>query len=379
METSQHIFKSPDQVLSFLENFQGNHYQLNIVFADVSYFENAEINRLVEKAFAGSILMACSSSGEISTRTFHERSFVLTSVNFKDVRLKKVSCDIAAPEESTSVGQCIANQLKTDDLKHVFLLADGVTLNGTRFVEGINSILGSQVNVSGGLASDNANFTKTYVADNDNRMKSNCVSGLGFYGEHIHSGCGSYGGWDSFGKDRIVNKSKENIVYEIDGQPALELYKTYLGPKAAELPAAALFFPLEIRKAEDKELLVRTIIGVNEADQSLTFAGNIPEGSQIRLMKTNVNRVIDGAEKAAIYLNESVENASGLVLMVSCIGRKLVLSQLTQDEVDAVCDQFPEGVVFTGFYSNGELSKVRGHENCNLHNQTMTLTGIVEK
>ena len=109
-----------------------------------------------------------------------------------------------------------------------------------------------------------------------------------------------------------------------------------------------------------------------------SISSDIPEGSFVRLMKTNVNRVIDGAEKAANIIKESgIENVD-LVLMVSCVGRKLVLKQLTQDEVEAVTSSFNEKAIFTGFYSYGELSKLKGHNDCNLHNQTMTLTAISE-
>lgn len=95
-------------------------------------------------------------------------------------------------------------------------------------------------------------------------------------------------------------------------------------------------------------------------------------------MKTNVNRVIDGAEKAADIIKDSIKENVDLVLMVSCVGRKLVLKQLTQDEVEAVTSSFNNNTVFTGFYSYGELSKLKGHNECYLHNQTMTLTAISE-
>lgn len=378
MKQQQLSFNSKSELIEALSNFDSTAYDVHFIFADKSYLEDTEISTLIQSTFKKSMIMGCSTAGEIGLKKISEGTFVITSVKMEKSIIKKTVFNLNDVNDSFSAGERIAKDLINENLKHIFVLSDGVNVNGTRLIEGINSVLDHTINVSGGLAGDNGNFIKTYVADNNNQFIPNCVSALGFYGEHITTSSGSYGGWDSFGIDRIVTKSHENVVYEIDGQPALELYKSYLGDLSSELPGSALFFPLEMRDHEDSELLVRTILGVNEKDNSLTFAGNIPEGAFVRLMKTNVNRVIDGAEKAADIIKNSMNQNPELVLMVSCVGRKLVLKQLTQDEIEAVTDSFNEDVIFTGFYSNGELSKLKGNNLCNLHNQTMTLTAISE-
>ena len=376
MKLNQIVLKNKSEILDTLKNYDVKSYDFHFIFCDKVYIE--AIAETVKTVFKDSILMGCSTAGEIGDKKISEGSFVLTSVKLEKSRVKKCSYILENVKDSNKAGEHLAKELLADDLKHVFLLSDGLNVNGTRLIEGINSVLDQNINVSGGLAGDNGDFIKTYVTDSDNNFIPNCISAIGFYGESIKTSSGSYGGWDSFGLDRVVTKSDENVVYEIDGQPALELYKSYLGDLSKELPGSALFFPLEMRVSEDSELLVRTILGVNEQENSLTFAGNIPEGSFVRLMKTNVNRVIDGAEKAADIIKESTKENVDLVLMVSCVGRKLVLKQLTQDEVEAVTSSFGENTVFTGFYSYGELSKLKGHNDCNLHNQTMTLTAITE-
>jgi len=376
MKLNQIVLKNKSEILDTLKNYDVKSFDFHFIFCDKVYIE--AIAETVKTVFKDSILMGCSTAGEIGNKNISEGSFVLTSVKLEKSRVKKCSYILENVKDSNKAGEYLAKELLAEDLKHVFILSDGLNVNGTRLIEGINSVLDQNINVSGGLAGDNGDFIKTYVTDSDNNFIPNCISAIGFYGESIKTSSGSYGGWDSFGLDRVVTKSDENVVYEIDGQPALELYKSYLGDLSKELPGSALFFPLEMRVSEDSELLVRTILGVNEQENSLTFAGNIPEGSFVRLMKTNVNRVIDGAEKAANIIKESgIENVD-LVLMVSCVGRKLVLKQLTQDEVEAVTSSFNEKAIFTGFYSYGELSKLKGHNDCNLHNQTMTLTAISE-
>ena len=361
-----------------LKSINAKDSDLHFLFSDKSYLEDDEILKTIKEAFTGTVLAGCSTSGEIGEKKFAEKSMVITSVKFEKSCVKKSCFHLNDVNDSRKAGEQIARDLQMEGLKHVFIISDGITVNGTRLLEGINSVYNKSVNVSGGLAGDNAAFVKTYVADMENNFVSDMVTAIGFYGESITTGCSSFGGWDSFGIDRVVTKSKENVVYEIDGQPALDLYKSYLGDMSKDLPGSALFFPLEMRESEDSELLVRTILGVNETDKSLTFAGNLTEGSYVRLMKTNVNRVIDGAGKASTLLKESVDTDTNLLLMVSCVGRKLVLKQLVQDEVDAVTENFSDKTIFTGFYSNGEISKMKYHDVCHLHNQTMTVTSISE-
>ena len=378
MQVQQSVFNSKLEILESLKNFEASLYDLHFIFSHKNYLTDEAILSQIKVSFADAILMGCSSAGEIGAKKVLDESFVLTSVKLEKSKVKKASFALTQMSDSKKAGEYLANALVDKDLKNVFILSDGLNVNGTRLIEGINSVLDNKVNVCGGLAGDNGDFIKTYVTDMENNFVSNCISAIGFYGENLETSSGSFGGWDSFGIGRVVTKSIENVVYEIDGQPALELYKSYLGDLSKDLPGSALFFPLEMKESDNSEMLVRTILGINEKENSLTFAGNIAEGALVKLMKTNVNRVIDGAEKAANMAKENLSKKTQLVLMVSCVGRKLVLKQLAQDEIEAVTDSFDEDAVFAGFYSYGELSKLRGEHFCNLHNQTMTLTAISE-
>lgn len=378
MKIQQISFTSKANLSVYLKQLNPASADLFFVFGDKTYFQDAQMNTEIQSAFKNAMVAGCSASGEIAGSKFSEGSFVITSVKLEKTRVKKCCYKLKNVSESRLAGETLARELYSEDLKHVFIISDGVNVNGTRLIEGINSVYNEKINVSGGLAGDNAAFEKTFVADMENNFVGDCISAFGFYGDSIQTGSASFGGWNSFGIDRQVTKSKENVVYEIDGQPALELYKSYLGDMSKDLPGSALFFPLEMRVSEDSEVLVRTVLGVSEQDNSLTFAGNIPEGSSVRLMKTNVDRVIDGAGKASDLVKEGLATDAQLVLMVSCVGRKLVLKQLTQDEVEAVTDNFGSNTIFTGFYSHGEISKSKFSKECSLHNQTMTVTALSE-
>ena len=379
MKTNQFVFKTKEEFISGINESELSHYDCHFIFADNIFLEDEQVQLSIKKSFQNSLLMGCTTAGEIGSKEILEGTLVLTSVKFNNTVLKKVACLINDSSDSFSAGEKLANQLLSKDLKHVFILSDGINVNGSKLIDGFNSILSNHnVNISGGLAADNANFDKTLVADADNNFISNGVTALGFYGDTININTGSYGGWDSFGIDRTVTKSDENVVYEIDGVSALDLYKNYLGPLSADLPGSALLFPIEMQENLNSEKLVRTILGVNESNGSITFAGSIPKGSVIRLMRTNINNVIGGANTAAKITKSDITEQVKLVLLVSCVGRKLVLTQLTQDEIEAVTSEFEDDVVFTGFYSYGELSKLKNENFCRLHNQTMTITAISE-
>ncbi|MEI7726997.1 MAG: FIST C-terminal domain-containing protein, partial [Bacteroidota bacterium] len=262
-----------------------------------------------------------------------------------------------------------------DSLIHIMVLSEGLNINGSELTKGINSRLNDRISVTGGLAGDQANFSETLIVHNKAGEK-NLILAIGFYGNHLQVGYGSMGGWDSFGVDREVTRSKANILYELDGHPALELYKRYLGDHAAHLPASALLFPLSLRLKNSETSLVRTVLAVNETDGSMVFAGDIPQGEYVRLMKANFDRLIDGANGAAEMSNISLRNSDAdLAILISCVGRKLVLKQRVEEELESVREVIGNKTSMTGFYSYGEICPIKPFEqHCELHNQTMTIT-----
>ena len=239
----------------------------------------------------------------------------------------------------------------------------------------------SSIVVTGGLSGDGSRFKQTWVAVGA-KVKSNVVAAVGFYGDFVQIGHGSKGGWDKFGPERVVTRSEGNVLFELDGKPALQLYREYLGDKAKELPASGLLFPLSLRSSnKDDKFLVRTLLAVDHEKNSLTFAGDIPRGYLAQLMKADFDRLIGGASVATAMAkdNGAPVGKDSLVVAISCVGRRLVLGERTEEEVEAVLDALPKSqqAHITGFYSYGEISPyASGH--CDLHNQTMTLTVFSE-
>jgi hypothetical protein len=338
------------------------------------------INRVMA-ACPRSHVMGCSTSGEIHGAEISDESLVVAAVRFAKTRLLTTHAAVRTPKDSYAAGCAIAASLQQAQLRGLLVLSDGLNVNGSELVKGLNDTLGGTVVVTGGLAGDGTAFKRTWVIK-DRAPQSGYVTAIGFYGDHVRLGHGSKGGWDKFGPERRVTKSEGNILYELDGRPALQLYKEYLGDRAAGLPATGLLFPLAIRTSNtDGKVLVRTILAVDEAAQSMTFAGDLPEGVLAQLMRANFDRLIQGASEAATLTLDNQERGGNpsptLSIAISCVGRRLVLGERTEEETEASLDILPQGSRQVGFYSYGEISPYASGA-CDLHNQTMTLTTISE-
>jgi hypothetical protein len=258
------------------------------------------------------------------------------------------------------------------------VFSEGLDINGEALVRGLGERLPRGVSVTGGLSADGEHFRETLVFA-DHHAARNSVAAIGLYGSHLRIGYGSLGGWDPFGPERQVTRSDGNVLYELDGQSALALYKHYLGEHATGLPASGLLFPLSLRTRQVSKPVVRTILSVNEQDQSLTFAGDVPTGGYVRLMKANFDRLIDGAVGAGRVSAEALGTPVELALLISCVGRRMVLRQRVEEEVEGVRDIVGTAAAITGFYSYGEISPFTPKARCELHNQTMTVTTLSER
>ena len=270
----------------------------------------------------------------------------------------------------------MAAKLPVNGLRGVFLLGDGTRTNGTALVAGVRTILPEAILLTGGLAGDGSDFRRTHVGANTPPAEG-MIAAIGFYGEQLTMGWGSYGGWDRFGPERTITRSKANVLFELDSEPALQLYKRYLGEEAVNLPASALLFPLTVRPDDkEKSAVVRTIVGIDEAKQSLTFAGDVPQGYIAQLMRGHFDELVDGASRAGARAAQA--DRVCLALLVSCIGRRLLLGQRAGDEAEAVSAALGKDAVAVGFYSYGEIAPHETTGRCELHNQTMTVTTISE-
>lgn len=352
----------------------------NLIFLYLDRFlidEYPNIISDVRSQFPNSSVVTQTTCGNIKNNATITDEPIANLIHFEKSSFKPIKYSINIEDDLFLLGKKIVNDLASDDLKHILILSVGNDFNTSAIIDGVNEALENQNNItiSGGIAGDDNRFEKTLVGLND-VVDDHCVVGIGLYGEHLNVKTSSIGGWKAFGPKRLVTKSNQNVLFEIDYQPAVDLYKKYLGEEYAnQLPEAALLFPLELSRKDEDVSLVRTIISLDDDNNSMTFAGDIPEGSSIRLMRTNTDEIILAAGRS---IDKVYSDDIEAVFIVSCAGRRWILNSRTDEELDEIKDRLPEETPIFGFYSYGEIS-MYGVTTCEVFNQTMTITALSEK
>lgn len=357
---------------------------LVMYFAARETLATRPVHRELTARFPEARIVGCSTGGQISVGNVTDHGVHAMAISFRSTQVKVASVSVSAGSDSFICGTELGLQLAAPDLAGVFVLSDGLMVNGSRLATGLSSAVGRHVPVSGGLAGDGAAFSETWVAADAEPGPGKIVA-VGLYGADIELGHGSAGGWDVFGPRRNITRAVDNVLYELDGQPALDLYERYLGPEeSALLPGSALLFPLMVRAADatDGEV-VRTVLSIDREAKSMTFAGDVPQGWTAQLMRGQFDRLMQASTDAARMASQAAPTTSepcdGLAILVSCIGRRLLLGQRISDEIDAAMVGLLPGTNLLGFYSYGEIGPQAGSGLPQLHNQTMTITTLREK
>lgn len=355
-----------------------NIVQLVLAFGDKDLLQDGLMYATLKTDFPVSDIAMCSTAGEIFGTEVHEASVVVIAIQFAHTTIATHAITLAPGETSYEAGRRLLAQFDRRRLVSIFVLSDGSDVNGSELVRAFDTPGGNDIPVTGGLAGDGSNFRTTLVGLNGPPAER-VVLGIGFYGDKLQVGHGSQGGWEMFGLEKTVTRSKGNVLYEIDHKNALDIYKRYLGPEADLLPGSALLFPLSVTIPETGEKVVRTILSINQDEGSMTFAGNIPEGASVRFMRANFDKITNAAAEAALQAQHSGAQYPQLALLVSCVGRKLILKARADEGPEAIDEVFNHKTMIGGFYSYGEISPVAKSGPCQLHNQTMTITTFYEE
>tara|TARA_R110000868_G_scaffold32516_5_gene118248 strand:- start:20315 stop:21448 length:1134 start_codon:yes stop_codon:yes gene_type:complete len=366
--------KMKGSTFNFVQDLQVLKNPLVLVFGNRYMLQHKDLYKEVRTLFPNGHLVFGTTSGEIMDANVYDGTVVLTAIEFeKSTFLVKAKNVVDFGNDDKSLGQQLMSEFSQEGLRHIFIVSEGSSVNGSALIHGLEIKKFRKVGLSGGLCGDDDRFELTLSSYNEPPKEGQVVA-IGFYGDSLEITSANFGGWTAFGPERIITKSKDNILYELDGKPALDLYKKYLGKKASELPKSALLYPLSVRTQAGSEPIVRTILNIDELENTMILAGDVPERSKVQLMMSTVDDIANGANLAAKIAMRNRKHEPELALLVSCIGRKLVMDQRTEEEVEEVISVIGPSAKITGFYSYGEMAPFEGQETCKLHNQTMTLT-----
>ena len=351
--------------------------QLCLLFGTREVIESLpEFREELQKKFQDADIVLSSTAGNIIDENLIDDVIIANAIEFEYTTVKT---DVIKFEEReySEMGEVVANMIDIEKTKYS-LIFSCTGINVDQFLKGFNSIIKGRIPLSGGVAGDNYGFKKTLVGLNEEIGENQMVL-VSFMGDRLYTQHGSKGGWDIFGPERKVTKCEKNVLYEIDGKPALDLYKKYLGEKSSELPISALHFPLAYIEPSTNEYVVRGVQNIDEDNKSMILFGDLENGDTIQLMKANFDRVIKGAEDSACQSKSDELGDPDFSLLISCVARRLVLDQLVEEELSEAKQSLGRNTVISGFYSYSELSPVVGDNACHMHNQTMTITSFYER
>ena len=363
-------------------DFIGEKKDLNkpliLVFGNRLVLESIPVYQELKDIFENAHIVIGSSCGNVTSQYVEDSSVTATAIDFENSEfIIKTSNVLNTDLDSFKTGKELIEQFPLEGLKFVFVVSEGSFINGSKLTEGMKSVVPHDVLITGGLCGDSERFERTIASYNEEPKEGEIIA-IGLYGESLEISFSIFGGWTPFGPERIVTKSDGNVLFELDNKPALDLYKQYLGDKSKELPSAALLYPLNVQIEGEEQSIVRSILNIDNDKNAMILAGDIPVGSKVQLMMTNIDNIANASEMAVKRANKNRIKDSELVLFVSCIGRKLVLDQRVEEEVEEVVDVIGNVPTVCGFYSYGEIAPFNGENTCRLHNQTITVTLISE-
>lgn len=351
---------------------------LVLLFGPTDLLRSSGLPARLATQFPDALHLGCSTGTVADGRHLTDTAAAAMMIGFNDTELRLETAPLTRAAESWDAGFAVGRKLAAPGLAAVFILSPGLNVNGSALVDGLMQAVGAGVVVSGGLAGDGDRFGTTLVTVGG-ACAEGTVAALGFYGSAIRVAHGSAGGWDDFGPVRRITGAHGAVLLTLDDQPALDLYERYLGDEAAGLPASGLLFPLRIWNADHPgDSVVRTLLAVDRDSRSLTFAGDVPQGWNATLMRGSFERLTDGAASAAEHARTSLGIMPELCLFVSCVGRRLLMGQRTEQELEAVQDVLGPDAKILGFYSYGEIAPNNQSGACSLHNQTVTITLLAE-
>lgn len=357
-----------------------------LLFASPMAFDQQQLLTSLKQKAPEAIVLGCSTSGEISTHGSADKSIALMAV-FSDSMKFVPGLGINIKDNPRQAGVTLARDIQQKNNgnkpKAALILPDGLAGNGADIVRGVLDVFGKDFRLAGGAAGDDYLFEKTYQYYGDQVMDGNVV-GVGLEGD-FSFGIGVRHGWIPIGNPRTVTRSESNVLYELDGQPAIQIYEDQFGKdkelisKDEPFARLAITYPLGIATEENEEFLIRDPITVDEQG-AITCAAEIPVGAKVYIMIGSREEAIEAAQEAAKQAMAQIEGRQiKAAILFNCIARKKLLMAKKQEEIDRIRQILGEEVPLIGFYTYGEQAPL-GKEiaTCSFHNETDVLFILAE-
>ena len=338
---------------------------LVILFSSAKYDAARVLEGIHSRLSAAVPLVGCSSYAEIDSEQALTSSIVAMGLVLEGITVRTFHVE-GRGVDSFTAGREAGLDLRGFAPDLIITFPDVLEMNATRFLLGLQDALGKDMPIVGGAPADDGAFKATYQIHGRDVMSGGAV-GVALKGP-LAIVTAAKSGYTPVGATHTSTRVEDGkVVLEIDGRPALDIYRDYLGKRAAQMPAVSIEFPIGVvggiegtqRRTDDALLLVRAIFQVDEARGALILGGDVPEGAAIRVMRATKEDVVRGADEATVMALEAMP-APDLALIFSCMSRKSVLGPRFKDECRASFARLPEGLPRAGFYTFGELSPVQG-------------------
>jgi hypothetical protein len=277
-------------------------------------------------------------------------------------------------KKSFDVGQEVGNWGVKQFVRPGFIVASGgLHADGEEILKGIISVAGPETPVFGGLAGDDKAFKTTFAFTNGQYTADGVVA-LVLDTDRIELDGIAISGWSGIGAEKRVTKAEGNVVYTIDNEPALEVYKKYLSITDKDLPQIGVEYPLMLIR-EDGSSILRAVMDIDRNTGALVFAGTVPQGSRVRFSTSSGVDVIEQVKRDIDTYSKKFPQADHLILF-SCMARHLALGPMVDEEILAAYEKW--NVPLIGFFTYGEIGKSLTGK-CDFFNETFTLATLKEK
>lgn len=323
-------------------------------------------------------LCGSTTAGEIFNTSVAEESIVCLLLDIDPAYFEVFlgDYDTSTEEVAAELGKKAAQKFQTPSL---IVISSGLDTDGEAVVNGLMQHLSSQVKIFGGLAGDNFEMIASYVFDNQRASSAGLVGVIIDSDKVLIDGIAA-SGWQAVGVEKIVTKSSGNIVYTIDHEPAMDVYKKYFGltteldTRNGIINTLGAQYPLQVKRANGQSV-IRAPLLANPDDNSLIFAGAVEEGAKVQFsVPPHFDIVVKVIKEAEMLKQESPKVAA--MIMFSCKARHTALGPMIEEEVSGIQELW--GAPMIGFFSYGEFGALAA-SNCDFHNETCSLVLIQEK